>query len=581
MDNNDIFIGLTFLLIIWVFVIQLKLNELSIDIKSLKQNNKKICQQKSDENQKSNQDIVLNDHNEQSTTISNNNQYNKTTPTSSQTKQVSKDSEFENIFLGNIFNKIGAIAIIIAVGIFIKLISPFIIFTPLMKTTLGFLFGIILLVISVKLHKDNLKNYAEVLMGTGLASLFITTYCAYNLLHTIQMPTAISIATIILIASFYIADKLQTSSALVIGLIGGYINPFIINTNVSGNFTLGYLIFLNLLTLIFTYKNENKSYINFINIPIFFITGTYYLITNTFSNFIPFILCGLYILFDILTTFTKKKSNSALILMNYALLTFFAIEMYQVDKTKIGIFFGITSLIYALLTYLYSKFNKKLYKPYLYTIIANIWLVVYYLATDMQSIIIWSLEALCLVVFATKYKNLKELDNWAIAIFISVIIGIFLARENGVHYITTNYTNICNPRMLLFGIPILTTILSSHFITQNGSFKENLYSYLAIILGFTYLHYECNSFIATHQNLNIDYLTSVMWITYAGVISVFGILKNKEFLKNAGIWLSLLSVARIFFHDIAALDTIYKLIAFIVLGSILMLISYFYIKKAQ
>lgn len=135
--------------------------------------------------------------------------------------------------------------------------------------------------------------------------------------------------------------------------------------------------------------------------------------------------------------------------------------------------------------------------------------------------------------------------------------------------------------MLLFGIPILTTILSSHFITQNGSFKENLYSYLAIILGFTYLHYECNSFIATHQNLNIDYLTSVMWITYAGVISVFGILKNKEFLKNAGIWLSLLSVARIFFHDIAALDTIYKLIAFIVLGSILMLISYFYIKKAQ
>ena len=49
--------------------------------------------------------------------------------------------------------------------------------------------------------------------------------------------------------------------------------------------------------------------------------------------------------------------------------------------------------------------------------------------------------------------------------------------------------------------------------------------------------------------------------------------KNSEVLKTSGIWLCLLAIARIFVYDIAALETVYKLLAFTVLGIILMIVG--------
>ena len=69
------------------------------------------------------------------------------------------------------------IAIIVACGIFIKMISIHITFTPIMKAIIGFLVGLSLIAGSISTKKDkNLKVYSEILMGTGFSTLFITTF---------------------------------------------------------------------------------------------------------------------------------------------------------------------------------------------------------------------------------------------------------------------------------------------------------------------------------------------------------------------------------------------------------------------
>ena len=55
--------------------------------------------------------------------------------------EQSKDINFEKLFLENIFNKIGAIALIIGLAIFIKIIAPYFIFTPVIKILLGTIFA--------------------------------------------------------------------------------------------------------------------------------------------------------------------------------------------------------------------------------------------------------------------------------------------------------------------------------------------------------------------------------------------------------------------------------------------------------
>ena len=54
-----------------------------------------------------------------------------------ETKAKDEIKDIENLFFGNIFNKIGAVVLIIAFGIFLKFVSQFIEFTPILKIVLA------------------------------------------------------------------------------------------------------------------------------------------------------------------------------------------------------------------------------------------------------------------------------------------------------------------------------------------------------------------------------------------------------------------------------------------------------------
>jgi uncharacterized membrane protein len=71
-------------------------------------------------------------------------------------------------------------------------------------------------------------------------------------------------------------------------------------------------------------------------------------------------------------------------------------------------------------------------------------------------------------------------------------------------------------------------------------------------------------------------MISLGWVLYSGTITITGIIANKKYLVNTGIFLSIITILRIFFYDLAAVEAIYKLVAILALGIILMLISYIY-----
>ena len=104
--------------------------------------------------------------------------------------------------------------------------------------------------------------------------------------------------------------------------------------------------------------------------------------------------------------------------------------------------------------------------------------------------------------------------------------------------------------------------------------KNDIYKYFALIFGFMLCHVESVGF--TKEFDNLLYIISVNWVLYSGITTITGILKNKKYLINTGIVLSILSIIRIFIFDLANVEAIYKLIAFLALGIILMLISYIY-----
>jgi hypothetical protein len=71
---------------------------------------------------------------------------------------------------------------------------------------------------------------------------------------------------------------------------------------------------------------------------------------------------------------------------------------------------------------------------------------------------------------------------------------------------------------------------------------------------------------------------SILWGVYALSLIVLGIWKKKKYLRLAAIVLFGITLVKLFFYDIASLNTISKTIVFVSLGVLLLIISFLYNK---
>ena len=149
-----------FILFIWIIVIQIKLNEIS---KKLELKSEITKLEKYEEFQQTIETEVIGTAPETEDLIQDNTEPVEDLSALSETINLpdTKSLDFESAFLGNIFNKIGAIALIIGAIIFLKLVSPFIVFTPVMKISLGFLSSIIMLIIGFRIKDEKMKHFPK------------------------------------------------------------------------------------------------------------------------------------------------------------------------------------------------------------------------------------------------------------------------------------------------------------------------------------------------------------------------------------------------------------------------------------
>ena len=78
---------------------------------------------------------------------------------------------------------------------------------------------------------------------------------------------------------------------------------------------------------------------------------------------------------------------------------------------------------------------------------------------------------------------------------------------------------------------------------------------------------------------NVGIIISIVLSIYAFILMILGISRNYNQTKKYGISLLLLMFAKIILIDLIDSEAIEKLIAFIVLGLIMLIVSYYYTKK--
>lgn len=169
-----------------------------------------------------------------------------------------KKSNLEKFIGENLINKIGIVIIIIGVAIGAKYTIEHDLIGPLTRIILGYLTGLGLLGIGMKLKKKY-ENFSAVLVSGAMTILYFITFLAYDLYGLI--PQTFTFTLMLLFTAFTVFAAIQYNKQIIahIGLVGAYAVPFLLSDG-SGRVVIlfSYMAIINIGILIIAIKKYWK-----------------------------------------------------------------------------------------------------------------------------------------------------------------------------------------------------------------------------------------------------------------------------------------------------------------------------------
>lgn len=160
-------------------------------------------------------------------------------------KTPSTNSEWERFIGENLLNKIGIAILVIGIGIFVKYAIDKEWIGAVGRVLIGFGSGGLLLGVAHWLRKKY-KAFSSVLVGGGMATMYFTTYIAYQHYSIFNQTGAFAIMCGLTALTVVFSILYDRQEIAILGLIGGFTAPFLVSSG-EGNYKVlfSYLLVLN------------------------------------------------------------------------------------------------------------------------------------------------------------------------------------------------------------------------------------------------------------------------------------------------------------------------------------------------
>jgi uncharacterized membrane protein len=185
----------------------------------------------------------------------------------------------------------------------------------------------------------------------------------------------------------------------------------------------------------------------------------------------------------------------------------------------------------------------------------------------------WAIEGTVILSLGRKEKVLKILPLvlLKIAVFKMVFIDFFILEL---------FPFLFNSTVTIIAVFICAKSLKSPKENENKALVDFLsISGMLLVFWFTltgtFKFFDEFSHLEEMRSLVI----SVLWSVYALVLFAVGIAKESSPARIAGFLMAALTIFKVFFYDLSSLETTYRILSFVILGIILLTISFAYHKK--
>ena len=538
--------------------------------------------------------------------------------------------EWETLIGGKMLNRVGALALVLGVGFFLKYAFDNDWLNETARVVLGGAAGLLLIGIGHRFHRRHMGVFAQGLTGAGAAILYLSIYAAYDFYHLVPQPVAFLLMALVTAAALFLSLNYDARTVALLGWAGGFLTPFLLVTadlNTPGLFAYVTLLDAGLIAILL--KRRRWRLLEPLGIAATY--GTY--LTWSFRADLPdgFATALLFLtlwwaMFAGLDLYRSAAGGPGRRLWRWAAVTINAGGLYVMlmrlslytegfrsfmdfqflSPQSASVYFqGVVSAVFALVFFALTAWTMRRTDdptaPAIYATGAILLAVRVPMSffNGIGVIIAWGLEALAVFWFGAHYGR-RAVRHAGTALLAFSFVMIFLMGGTHVSNLVSTYAPVLSLRTGAYLVAGGSLLACAGMLrnrnegqARTDSNRDHLLStvfhlawtFLFLVWGtvevlnyFQYRIVTLEGSPAQLQNLR-QLAVSGAWLISALLVLIMGKWMDIRALRAAAIVYFGCTVVKVFIFDLMFLDTLYRIVAFLGLSFILIAVSYLYYRN--
>lgn len=509
-------------------------------------------------------------------------------------------------------NRIGIAALLIGISYFLKFAFDNNWIGPAGRISIGLVAGIAIVIWSERFRAKDYKAFSYSLKAVGIGTLYLSLWAAFHLYSLISSSVAFAMMLVVTAATSVMALSQDAQILAAFALVGGFSTPLLLKTGENREVALfTYVAILDIASLVLvTFRPWRRllvmSYVGTLTLYL----GWYWTFYDRTQLSLTLGYATVFFaIFAIAPLITLQPDGEHPILAAIpAVLAFvnagvYFLEAYamiqELNKVNMAWFALALAAVYIFLSRqvharkMATGTSEILYYLHLALAIGFITVAIP-IRMDAHWITIgWFIEAGVLLWIANRIHS-DFLNAFALG---ALVLGVtrLLALDN---FHTTQL--IFNLRMATFAVAVAVlgtvawfgvkredetaqtisaiAVVALNFLALIALSREVSDYYLRQMAGFRSTGYQWRGAYLDYHNLEIarDFTYSALWMAYGAMLMIVGFVRRSAFVRWQALILIAVTIVKVFVYDVSQLDRAYRIVSFIVLGALLLAISFVY-----
>lgn len=526
---------------------------------------------------------------------------------------VEPQADLESRIGSHWLNRIGIAALLIGVSYFLKFAFDNNWIGPAGRVTIGLLAGIAVIVWSERFRSKGFKAFSYSLKAVGTGALYLSLWAAFQVYSLIPSGVAFLMMLAVTAAMAFMAWTQDAPLLAALALTGGFTTPVLPSTGLNREVALfAYVALLDLGVLVLVILKPWRRLL------VMSYAGTLLLYVGWYSSFYtrsqlnPTLSFAtlFFAIFAVAPLVTLQPEDEAPLFASIpAILAFVNAVVYflqadamfeEVDRTDMAWFALALAAVYIFLSRqvqsrkISAATTQRLHLLHLAVALGFVTVAIPIRLDTHWITIGWFVEAGVLLWVADRIKS-ELLNVFALA---ALALGVVRLLFLDYFYVTQIIFNL---RMATYTIAIMVLAAVAWYAARRTDDLGRSVAAVAVValnvLALIALSHEVTDYYARQltalqsargpltpgyssewMRIRIaeEFTYSALWMVYGAMLMVVGFIRRSAFVRWQALLLIAATIAKVFIYDVSQLDRGYRIVSFIVLGALLLAISFVY-----